>query len=106
MVVYPITLNLVARAPNAWLFRPYIGAGGGAYRWKSKVGAGDGGTFAYSGWNLGLIPTVGIEYYLRPKVAFDVGLRYHYTGVPASGADPADGNLRFIDLWIGHYVRF
>jgi hypothetical protein len=106
MVVYPITLNVVARAPNAWLFRPYIGAGGGAYGWKSKVGTSSGGTLAYSGWDLGLMTTVGIEYYLRPKVAFDVGLRYHYTGVPASGPDPADADLRFIGLWIGHYVRF
>ena len=75
------------------------------YHWKTTLLEDNGSRFKSFGWNVGLVPTVGVEYYLRPKVALDVGLRYHLTNVPPIGADTG-GNLRFFTLWIGHYVRF
>jgi hypothetical protein len=106
LFIYPITANLVIRAPDARL-RPYATVGGGAYGWESRVRTPDGGAqLVSSGWNVGWTPGVGIEYYLRPKVAFDVALRYHWTGIPAFATDDADTHLRFFTVWIGHYVRF
>jgi hypothetical protein len=109
LFVYPVAANFVIRAPGHWLFRPYVSAGGGVYGWESRVRLSDeAGQLVSSGWNLGWTPGVGIEYYLRPKVAFDVALRYHGTGIPISASAVGMGqeNLRFFTLWIGHYVRF
>jgi len=105
LFVYPITANLVLRLPEA-LFRPYASIGGGLYGWESRVHVSDGeGQLVSSGWDLGWTPGVGIEYYLRPRVALDVALRYHMTGISVKGADTEE-DLRFYTLWIGHYVRF
>ncbi|MFB3087133.1 MAG: outer membrane protein, partial [Acidiferrobacterales bacterium] len=99
--IYPITANVVLRTPDA-LFRPYVSVGGGLYGWESSVRvSADGAQLLSSGWDLGWTPGVGIEYYLRPRVALDIGLRYHMTKIPVE-----DGHMRFFTLWIGHYVRF
>ena len=106
LIVYPIIVGGVVRAPNGWLYRPYASIGGGLYRWNKTVLRDDGSQFKFVGWNLGWMPAVGIEYYLRPRVALDIGLRYHHTGIPAGVSDVGGGNLRFFTLWIGHFVRF
>ena len=103
--MYPIIVSGVVRAPNGWLYRPYASIGGGLYRWNSNVLRDDGSQFQSVGWNVGWMPAVGIEYYLRPKVALDIGLRYHHTGIPAGVSDVGGGDLRYFNLWIGHYVR-
>lgn len=59
-----------------------------------------------SGWNFGVTPGAGLEYYLRPKVALDVGVRYHHTTIPSLNIDVGTGDLRFFTFWVGHYVRF
>ncbi|MCZ6915257.1 MAG: hypothetical protein O7I93_00640 [Gemmatimonadetes bacterium] len=120
LFVYPFTANLVLRAPDA-LFRPYASLGGGAYGWEARVKVDPatsmfdtGGSpvdpqqaqLVWSGWDVGLTASVGVEYYLRPRVALDVGLRYHATGGPGTEVGIDDGNLRFLTLWVGHYVRF
>ena len=48
---------------------------------------------------------VGVEYYLRQRVAFDVAVRYHDAPGPGE-AGPGDERLHFVTLWVGHYVRF
>ena len=99
--IYPITANTVLRTPDA-LFRPYVSVGGGLYGWKSRVRvSADGAQLLSSGWDLGWTPGVGIEYYLQPRVALDIALRYHITTIPVE-----DGHMRFFALSIGHYVRF
>jgi hypothetical protein len=105
LFVYPITGNLILRAPDA-KFRPYASIGGGFYGWQSRVGQPAGGELVTAGWDLGWTSGVGIEYYLRTKVAFDVGVRYHRTVGPGPAAGMADDRLRFFTVWIGHYVRF
>ena len=59
-----------------------------------------------SGWGGGAIGTLGMEYYLRPKVAFDLGVRYLDLAGPGSGAGFDSDRLRYIAIWAGHYVRF
>jgi long-subunit fatty acid transport protein len=54
------------------------------------------------GWNAG----VGLEYYLRPRVAFDVGVRYHQATGPEAISKLGPDGLRFTTIWFGHYVRF
>lgn len=106
LFVYPFTTNVVLRAPDA-LFRPYVTIGGGAYGWESRIRVEeDGPQLVESGWDVGWTGSVGVEYYLRSGVALDVGLRYHSTGGPGDAAGLEDGNLNFLALWIGHFVRF
>lgn len=106
LFVYPITVNLVIRAPEN-LFRPYGSIGVGAYGWESRIRLpNNGGQLVSSGWNFGWIGGVGIEYYLRPWVAFDVGVRYHLTNGPGAQAGIEGNKLRFITVWAGHYLRF
>lgn len=105
LFVYPITANLVVRAPDA-LFRPYVTAGGGLYGWDSRIHITPEIRTLTTGWEWGLTGGVGIEYYLRTNVALDVSLRYHATHGPASSIGMADERLRFYALWVGHYVRF
>ena len=104
MFVYPFTGNVVLRAPDA-LFRPYITAGAGAYGWESRLQVSDDGTkLVASGWKFGLTTGVGVEYYLRTRVALDVGVRFHTAGtLPDRGGGD---RLQFLTLWIGHFVRF
>jgi len=105
LFVYPITANLVVRAPDA-LFRPYASLGGGAYGWDARTYIDPTARVLRVGWDLGWTAGAGIEYYLRPRVALDVGLRYHSTGGPGQDVGIADDRLRFLALWVGHYVRF
>jgi opacity protein-like surface antigen len=51
------------------------------------------------GWEAGL----GVEYYLRQRVAFDVAVRYFDTPGPG---DAGGKRLHHLNLWVGHYVRF
>jgi hypothetical protein len=105
MFIYPFLANLVLRTPDARV-RLWASIGGGLYGWQSRLNLPDTESqLVYSGWNLGWVPGVGFEYYLRPKVALDVGLRYHVTGVPVIGDNDGE-NVRFFALWIGHYIRF
>ncbi|MBI2536472.1 MAG: hypothetical protein HYW06_05815 [Gemmatimonadetes bacterium] len=105
LFVYPITANVVVRAPDA-LFRPYASLGAGAYGWDSRIYISPTERVLRVGWDLGWSGNVGFEYYLRPRVALDVGLRYHATGGPGPDIGISDGKLRFFTLWVGHYVRF
>ena len=59
-----------------------------------------------SGWGWAGTGSVGVEYYLRPKVAFDLALRFIDSAGPGSQAGLDDGRLRFLGLWAGHYIRF
>ncbi len=104
LFVYPITGNFVLRAPDA-LFRPYASIGGGLYGWQSRVDQPMGAQLVTSGWDPGWTVGVGIEYYLRVNLAFDLGVRYHYTGGPGPSAGIFEDRLRFITVWIGHYLR-
>ncbi len=105
LFVYPITGSIVVRAPDA-LFRPWVSIGGGAYGWEARLPAGiRDAQLVESGWDAGWMAGIGVEYYLRPKVAFDFGIRLHSTSGPgaAAGIDPEE--LRFLTFWFGHYLR-
>jgi opacity protein-like surface antigen len=105
LFVYPITANAVFALPAA-RFRPYVTAGGGAYGWESQIRTTGVSQLETAGWSAGWTAGGGLEYYLRPHVAFDVALRYHRaTGRDAVAQLGPDG-LRFTTLWIGHYLRF
>lgn len=105
MYVYPLTAAYVLRAPDA-LFRPYIGAGGGLYGWQARVPLPSSSSYtASSGWGLGGMMTAGVEYYLRPKMALDVGVRVHTMHIDGARAGLASNRLQFVSLWIGHYFR-
>ena len=106
LFVYPITANLVLRPPDM-LFRPYLTGGAGAYGWESRVRvSSDGSQLVKSGWDFGWASGLGVEYYLRPKVALDIGVRYHITPGPGSAGGVNSDQLRFVTVWMGHYVRF
>ncbi len=105
LFVYPITANFVIRAPDA-LFRPYVSMGGGLYGWEWRVQVPEGAQLVDSGWDLGWTAGVGVEYYLRTRVAFDVALRFHSTEGPGARGDIDDDELRFFSLWFGHFLRF
>ncbi len=105
LFVYPITANYVLRAPEA-LFRPYAVAGVGPSGWESRmrVPGGDAQLLS-SGWGVGWTAGLGVEYYLRQRVAFDIAVRYMDTPGP-SGAGVDGERLHFLTIWAGHYVRF
>jgi hypothetical protein len=103
--VYPITASVVIRAPDA-LFRPYASLGGGFYGWDSRVNLTATQRLQQAGWSLGWTGGAGIEYYLRTRVALDVGVRYHATRGPGASVGIMDEKLHFFALWVGHYVRF
>jgi hypothetical protein len=105
LFVYPFTASVVLRAPDA-LIRPYATAGAGVYGWESRVSIAPDVHNLTSGWDMGWTAAAGVEYYLRPKVALDVGLRYHATAGPGPSVGLQDDKLRFLVLWVGHYVRF
>ena len=105
LFVYPITANFVLRAPEA-LFRPYAVAGAGPSGWESRVRVPNSDAqLITSGWGVGWTGGLGVEYYLRPRVAFDVAVRYLDTPGPG-GAGMGGDRLHFLTLWAGHYVRF
>lgn len=106
LFVYPVTASLVARAPGVRI-RPYAGLGGGVYGWQAREAESASGAYlATSGWSWGWNAQVGVEYYLRPAVALDIGLRMHNTHVDRAAAGIAGDRLRFTSLWVGHYFRF
>ena len=59
-----------------------------------------------SGWSLGGNAGLGVEYYLRPKLALDVSMRVHEAVSPGAIAGIRERRLRFFTLWVGHYLRF
>lgn len=104
--IYPFTASVVVRGPEG-LVRPYISVGGGPSGWESRhMIPGVDAKVVTSGWGWAATGSVGLEYYLRPKVAFDLAFRY----VDAAGPDNQPGldgdRLRFMGLWAGHYIRF
>lgn len=106
LFVYPITGGLVFHPPRGRL-RPYLGAGAGVYGWQSRVPTTTPRSYlASSGWSLGWNAQAGIEYYLRPRVALDVGVRLNDTHINSTSAGLSNDHLRFMSLWIGHYFRF
>ncbi len=105
LFVYPLTASIVVRAPDA-LFRPYASLGGGVYGWDARTVTGPGVREIVTGWDLGWTGAAGVEYYLRPGVAFDVSLRHHSTTGPGPLIGLPDKRLQFWGVWIGHYVRF
>ena len=81
--------------------------------WSARQVASDssGAEFFANGWKRAWTASAGMEYYLRPRVAFDLGLRYHRAAIPGrpverGGIGTGADDLRFLTLWIGHYVRF
>jgi hypothetical protein len=105
LFIYPITANVVVRAPDA-LFRPYASLGGGLYGWDARTVTAPGVREIITGWHPGWTAAAGLEYYLRPGVALDVSLRHHSTTGPGPLIGLPDKRLRFWGVWIGHYVRF
>lgn len=105
LFLYPLTVNAVLRAPEA-LFRPYVTGGVGLYGWESRRNAAPGTQTVSSGWDTGWVAGAGIEYYLRPRVAFDVALRYHATSGPGANPGQTEESMRMLTVWIGHYFRF
>jgi opacity protein-like surface antigen len=103
--VYPLTIHLVARAPEA-LFRPYVTAGTGAFGWETRFRVAADTQLVSSGWNIGYSAGVGVEYYLRPRVALDVAVRYQRSADIGGIAGQSGVPLRLVTVWIGHYVRF
>ncbi|TMQ64886.1 MAG: hypothetical protein E6K77_03505 [Candidatus Eisenbacteria bacterium] len=105
LFVYPVTANFVLRAPEA-LFRPYAVAGAGPSGWESRVRVPNSDAqLITSGWGVGWTTGLGVEYYLRQRVAFDVAVRYLDTPGPG-GAGMGGERLHFLTVWAGHYVRF
>jgi hypothetical protein len=91
--VYPFTAGIVVRTPDAVL-RPYLAVGGGLYGWQARSPMTSGADYeASSGWSTGWTVAAGVEYYLRPKAALDVGVRLHVTRIEGAAAglasDPA-----------------
>jgi len=104
--VYPFTAGAVLRTRDG-LFRPYLTGGGGLYGWQARTPVTTGADYqASSGWSVGWTVAAGFEYYLRPKVALDVGVRLHITRIDGAAAGLASDRLQFAALWIGHYLRF
>jgi len=105
LFVYPFTVNYVLRAPEG-LLRPYAVAGAGPSGWESRVRVPNtDAQLLSSGWGVGWTAGLGVEYYLRPRVAFDLAVRYLDTPGPG-GADMPGERLHCITLWAGHYFRF
>lgn len=106
LYLYPLTAGLVLHGPEARV-RPYAALGAGAYGWESRRRLPASDTqYVNSGWGLGGNLGVGIEYYLRPKLALDVSARVHEAVSPGESAGIRERRLRFFTLWVGHYVRF
>lgn len=105
LFIFPITANVVVRSPDA-LFRPYVTVGGGLYGWDARTVTSPGVREIVTAGHLGWTSGAGIEYYLRPRMAFDVSVRYHATTGPGPLIGLPDKRLRFWGVWIGHYVRF
>lgn len=106
LYVYPLTLGFVSMGPGA-RFRPYLGGGVGAYGWQTRTPSGENrGYHGASGWSWGLHAKAGIEYYMRPTVALDLGVRLHRTHLDAAAAGLASDHLQFMQVWVGHYLRF
>ena len=105
LFVYPITANVVVAFPEA-RFRPYLAFGGGAYGWESQIKTTGDTQVETPGWSHGWTGGVGLEYYLRAHVAFDVAVRYHRATGPEAIAKLGPEGLRFTTVWIGHYLRF
>ena len=105
LFVYPITANFVLRGPEA-LLRPYATAGAGPSGWESRLRLPNtSAQLISSGWGVGWSAGAGVEYYLRQRVAFDVAVRYQDCPGPGD-AGLGDERLRFVTVWIGHYLRF
>jgi opacity protein-like surface antigen len=105
LFVYPLTVNYIVRAPEG-LLRPYGVAGAGPSGWESRVRVPNtDAQLLSSGWGVGWTAGLGVEYYLRPRVAFDLAVRYLDTPGPG-GAGMAGERLHFVTLWAGHYFRF
>lgn len=105
LFVYPFTLSVAARMPEA-LFRPYATAGAGLFGWESRLRQEDRSKHVWSGWETGATGSVGVEYYLRTYVALDVALRHHRTRAPSLDGTSESMPLRFTSLYVGHYLRF
>lgn len=106
LFVYPFLAGLTLRGPEG-LVRPYVTVGVGPSGWQSRQRvSGSDAKLLTSGWGAGAGASLGIEYYLRPKVAFDLGARYLDLAGPGTEAGLDEDRLRFIALWAGHYVRF
>jgi hypothetical protein len=106
LFIYPFTASAVLRGPEGRV-RPYASVGAGAYGWESRrhLPASDS-QLVTSNWSLGGNVGLGIEYYLRPKLALDVSMRLHEAVSPGAVAGVPERRLRFATLWVGHYVRF
>jgi opacity protein-like surface antigen len=106
LFVYPLTANLVLRGPEG-VVRPYATVGAGAYGWEARFPTSLPDTQGVtSGWRFGQTAALGLEYYLRPRLALDLAVRYHDCKSPGERAGLEGGRLRFFTVQLGHYVRF
>ncbi len=106
LFLYPLTAGIVVRGPEARV-RPYASFGAGVYGWESRQRLPASDTqYVNSGWGLGGNVGLGVEYYLRPKLALDVSARAHEAVSPGDAAGIRERRLRFFTLWVGHYIRF
>ena len=84
---YPFTASVVLRGPEGTL-RPYVTVGGGLGGWESRLRIPNTeAKIITSGWGWAGTGSVGVEYYLRSKVAFDLALRFIDSAGP--GRKPA-----------------
>jgi opacity protein-like surface antigen len=106
LFVYPFAANLVARAPGTTL-RPYATIGAGAYGWEARFPTSLPDTQGVTaGWSFGASAGLGLEYYLRPRLALDLSVRYHDAASPGARAGLSGDRLRFYTVQLGHYARF
>ena len=106
LLVYPFTAGLAVRANDAVL-RPYASMGAGAYGWEARSPSTlPDAQVVTSGWRFGVNAALGIEYYLRPRLALDLSVRLHDCGAPGERSGLGDEHLRFFTVQAGHYVRF
>ena len=103
--VYPFTLQAVVHGPEGRI-RPYASVGIGAYGWESRQRVPNTNyRILESGWGFGENIAAGFEYYLRPKLALDISLRFHDAAGPPETPGSEEHRLRFMTLWVGHYLR-
>lgn len=87
-----VTVLFTYMAPEEWRFRPWIGIGGGAYKWKlSEKGDSldsDGdimtGTFSEDDLALGVEAAIGLDFWIQKNWGLSADFRKHWVEDDAS----------------------